>query len=196
MSDDSIEEISRLLFISFSEFNHIEISDLIRLWSLELQWMKPNDAELVIKKLLQSGWLINEDDILKPADGINKIPPGLGWRPILRKISNPSDFISQREDVILNIDESLPSKIVVKVVESESKFPQVVERPPDRSEANIPNLIKLIAQLSRLENREVVRRAQRKRRSLGPVTLWMALALVAREQGLDMVEIVSVIEAI
>ena len=194
MSDDSMGEISRLLFVSFSEFNHIEISDLIRLWSLELQWMEPNDAELVIKKLLQSGWLINEDDILKPAEGINKILPGLGWRPIFRKISNPSDFISQREDIILSVDESLPSKIVVKVIESES--PQVVERPPDRSEANIPNLIKLIAQLSRLENREVVRRAQRKRRSLGPVTLWMALALVAREQGLDMVEIVSVIEAI
>ena len=196
MSDDSIEEISRLLFVSFSEFNHIEFSDLIRLWSLELQWMEPNDAELVIKKLLQSGWLINEDDRLKPVDGINKIPPELGWRPIFRKISNPSDFISQSEDVVLNIDESLPSKIVVKVIESESKLPQVIERPPDRSEANIPNLIKLIAQQSRLENREVVRRAQRKRRSLGPVTLWMALALVAREQGLDMVEIVSVIEAI
>lgn len=196
MSDDSIEEISRLLFVSFSEFNHIEISDLIRLWSLDLQWMEPNDAELVIEKLLQSGWLINEDDILKPVDGINKIPPELGWRPIFRKISNPSDFISQSEDVILNIDDSLPSKIVVKVIESKSKSSQVIERPPDRSEANIPNLIKLISQLSRLENREVVRRAQRKRRSLGPVTLWMALALVAREQGLDMVEIVSVIEAI
>ena len=196
MSDDSIEEISRLLFVTFSELNHIEISDLIRLWSLELQWMEPNDAELVIEKLLQSGWLINENDILTPADGINKILPELGWRPIFRKISNPSDFISESEDVILNIDESLPSKIVVKVIESESKSSQVIERPPDRSEANIPNLIKLISQLSRLENREVVRRAQRKRRSLGPVTLWMALALVAREQGLDMVEIVSVIEAI
>jgi hypothetical protein len=120
MSDDSMGEISRLLFVSFSEFNHIEISDLIRLWSLELQWMEPIDAELVIKKLLQSGWLINDDDILKPVDGINKISPELGWRPIFRKISNPSDFISQREDVILNIDESLPSKIVVKVIESES----------------------------------------------------------------------------
>jgi len=52
MSDDSMGEISRLLFVSFSEFNHIEISDLIRLWSLELQWMEPIDAELVIKKLL------------------------------------------------------------------------------------------------------------------------------------------------
>ena len=196
MSDDSIEEISRLLFVTFSELNHIEISDLIRLWSLELQWMEPNDAELVIEKLLQSGWLINENDILTPADGINKILPELGWRPIFRKISNPSDFISESKDIILNIDESLPSKIVVKVIESESKSSLVIERPPDRSEATIPNLIKLISQLSRLENREVVRRAQRKRRSLGPVTLWMALALVAREQGLDMVEIVSVIEAI
>jgi len=29
---------------------------------------------------------------------------------------------------------------------------------------------------------------------LGPVTLWMALALVAREQGLDMDEVVSAID--
>jgi hypothetical protein len=72
----------------------------------------------------------------------------------------------------------------------------VIDRPPDRSESNIPQLIKLISHQSRLETREVVRRAQRKRRSLGPVTLWMALALVAREQGLDMVEIVSVIETV
>jgi hypothetical protein len=40
-----------------------------------------------------------------------------------------------------------------------------------------------------------MRKAQRKRRALGPVTLWMALALVAREQGLDMHEVTTVIEA-
>tara|TARA_B110000008_G_scaffold212159_1_gene211132 strand:+ start:3939 stop:4583 length:645 start_codon:yes stop_codon:yes gene_type:complete len=194
MSDDSIDEISRLLFVSFSDLNHADISDLVRLWSLEFQWMDPKNAELVIEKLLKSGWLINEGDILKPVDGINKISPELGWRPIFRYISNPPDFISQSNDSSTTIDEPLPSKIVIKVIEPESS--QVIERPPDRSEANIPNLIKLIAHKSRLENREVVRRAQRKRRSLGPVTLWMALALVAREQGLDMIEIVSVIESI
>ena len=58
MSGDSIDEISRLLFVTFSESDHIEISDLVRLWSLELQWMEPNEATLVIEKLLQSGWLI------------------------------------------------------------------------------------------------------------------------------------------
>jgi hypothetical protein len=64
----------------------------------------------------------------------------------------------------------------------------------DRAEGSIPVLIDLIAQESGLANREVVRRAQRKRRALGPVTLWMALALVAREQGLDMERVAAAIE--
>lgn len=46
-----------------------------------------------------------------------------------------------------------------------------------------------------MENKEVIRRAQRKRRALGQVTLWMALALVAREQGLDMQAVNLAIEA-
>ena len=88
MSGDSIDEISRLLFVTFSESDHIEISDLVRLWSLELQWMEPNEATLVIEKLLQSGWLISLDNILRPIKGIKEIFPGLGWRPIFRMISN------------------------------------------------------------------------------------------------------------
>lgn len=64
----------------------------------------------------------------------------------------------------------------------------------DRAEGSIPVLIDLIAKESGLANREVVRRAQRKRRALGPVTLWMALALVAREQGLDMERVTAAIE--
>jgi hypothetical protein len=196
MSDNSIDEVSRLLFVSFSGSHGVEKSDLIRLWSLELQWMKPNDAQSAIDKLLQSGWLIENNGILTSANGVKEILPELGWRPILRIISNPPVFISQ--DIVKSAPTvNLPkSEIVVAVIQSESISPQVTDRPPDRSEGNIPKLIKLISQKSKLDNREVVRRAQRKRRSLGPVTLWMALALVAREQGLDMVEIVSVIEAI
>ena len=67
--------------------------------------------------------------------------------------------------------------------------------PPDRAEGSIPLLIGIIADKSALENKEVMRKAQRKRRALGPVTLWMALALVAREQGLDMHEVTTLIEA-
>tara|TARA_B100000678_G_C18096351_1_gene456907 strand:+ start:94 stop:396 length:303 start_codon:yes stop_codon:yes gene_type:complete len=66
--------------------------------------------------------------------------------------------------------------------------------PPDRAEGSIPGLIAMIADSSALANKEVMRRAQRKRRALGPVTLWMALALVAREQGVDMHDVASAIE--
>jgi len=196
MSDNSIDEISRLLFVSFSEYNEVEVSDLIRFWSLELQWMEPNDAQMVINKLLDSGWLVDDNRVLNPAPGIKKILPELGWRPIFRIISNPPDYQPIVGESTSIIQESVKSKVVVEVIQSPSDSKVIIDRPPDRSEGNIPHLIKLIAQMSKIDNREVVRRAQRKRRSLGPVTLWMALALVAREQGLDMVEIVSVIEAI
>ena len=196
MSDNSIDEISRLLFVSFSEDNKVEISNLIRLWSLELQWMEPNDAQLVINELLDKGWLVNENNILTPVSEINKILPELGWRPIFRVISNPPVFVPIISDSTSIVPEILKSKVVVEVIESTPPSKEVTGRPPDRSEGNIPSLIKLISLRSKIDNREIVRRAQRKRRSLGTVTLWMALALVAREQGLDMVEIVSVIEAI
>ena len=196
MSDNSIDEISRLFFVSFSEDNKVEISNLIRLWSLELQWMEPNDAQLVINELLDKGWLVNENNILTPVSEINKILPELGWRPIFRVISNPPVFVPIISDSTSIVPEILKSKVVVEVIQSTSPSKEVTGRPPDRSEGNIPSLIKLISLRSKIDNREIVRRAQRKRRSLGTVTLWMALALVAREQGLDMVEIVSVIEAI
>jgi len=43
-----------------------------------------------------------------------------------------------------------------------------------------------IASMSGLEKREVIRRAQRKRRALGPVSLEVAMLLLAREQNLEM----------
>ena len=50
---DSIPEISKLLFSSFPpQFPKISKSDIIRLWSLELQWFNPEDANLVVSHLL------------------------------------------------------------------------------------------------------------------------------------------------
>ena len=72
--------------------------------------------------------------------------------------------------------------------------PEGSDLPPDKTEESIPSLIEIISSGSGLQKKEVLRRAQRKRRALGPVTLWMALALVAREQGLDMGEVVSAID--
>jgi hypothetical protein len=50
---------------------------------------------------------------------------------------------------------------------------------------NVPALLQLISKESNLARQEVMRRAQRKRKSLGHVTAWMALILVARELKID-----------
>ena len=192
MSDASINEIPKLIFVSFSEQTELSISDLERLWSLELQWMMPEEASLVIEKLIKSGWLVSENNLVSPVYIDKQSFPSLGWQPMLRIISSPPIFVSESVPSTVAI-EDVKSEIVINVVQSE-KISSSEKHPPDRSESNIPTLIRFIANKSEIDNREVVRRAQRKRRSLGPVTLWMSLALVAREQGLDMVEVSSLIE--
>ena len=192
MSNESINEIQKLIFVSFSEQTELSISDLERLWSLELQWMMPDEASLVIKKLIKSGWLVSENNLVSPVYLDKQSVPSLGWQPILRIISSPPIFVSKSVPSPI-VKAEIKSEIVVNVVQSEKIF-SFEKHPPDRSESNIPTLIRFIAKKSEIDNREVVRRAQRKRRSLGPVTLWMSLALVAREQGLDMVEVSSLIE--
>tara|TARA_B100000902_G_scaffold5559_1_gene7261 strand:+ start:6698 stop:7279 length:582 start_codon:yes stop_codon:yes gene_type:complete len=191
MYDESDDEFHKLLFVSFYEDEKLRVSDLVRLWSLELQWMKPEEASLVIEKLIESGWLNLEDDFVSPVISEEKSIPSLGWQPMLRIISSPPIITSKSSPVVDDVE--IKSEIVVNVVESRPNISEG-KYPPDRSESNIPTLIRFIANKSKIDNREVVRRAQRKRRSLGPVTLWMSLALVAREQGLDMVEVSSLIE--
>ena len=193
MHDEFINEIQKLFFVSFSDDIELSISDLERLWSLELQWMMPEEASSVIKKLIQSGWLVSENNMLSPVNIDEYNSPSLGWQPMLRIISSPPLFVSESVSPSLVKIEIKP-EIVVNVVQSEIASSET--HPPDRSESNIPSLIRYIAKKSEIDNREVVRRAQRKRRSLGPVTLWMSLALVAREQGLDMVEVSSLIEPV
>ena len=193
MHDEFINEIQKLFLVSFSDDIELSISDLERLWSLELQWMMPEEASSVIKKLIQSGWLVSENNMLSPVNIDEYNSPSLGWQPMLRIISSPPLFVSESVSPSL-VKTEIKSEIVVNVVQSEIASSET--HPPDRSESNIPSLIRYIAKKSEIDNREVVRRAQRKRRSLGPVTLWMSLALVAREQGLDMVEVSSLIEPV
>ena len=59
------------------------------------------------------------------------------------------------------------------------------------SEGMEGKLVYLIASMSGLEKREVIRRAQRKRRALGPVSLEVAMLLLAREQNLEMDRLVD-----
>jgi hypothetical protein len=77
-----------------------------------------------------------------------------------------------------------PTFEVEGAVEHVQEIPE--SAPIDPASTHISVLLMQITDESGLEKKEVLRRAQRKRRALGPVTLWMALLLVAREQKLTM----------
>lgn len=215
MSEEA--DISRILFTIFDglEPQKINQSDVIRLWSLEMQWFSPEESQSVIDALSDAGWISRQDVTLYPSEGVKLEIPSLGWRPMTRRMLSPpiynltekdrsgdsaSDLSQPRVNAIKDIDnqsknqESFSRPIVISDNQVTKNDSSNKPMPIDRAEGSIPTLIELIASQSGLANNEVVRRAQRKRRALGPVTLWMALALVAREQGLDMESVSSAID--
>ena len=210
-------DISRILFTIFDgiETPGIQKVDVVRLWSLEMQWFYPEESERVLNALTEAGWILQEGETLHLTEGVKLEIPSLGWRPMTRRMLSPprctlsaseekpttnSDFsqprVSSREENHTNsiTKESHSQPRVGKPTQESSLESPKSFTPVDRAEGSIPTLIQLIASQSGLDNKEVVRRAQRKRRALGPVTLWMALALVAREQGLDMQRVSSAID--
>ncbi len=215
-------DIARLLYTVFDGADPAGIprADVIRLWSLEMQWFSPQEAERIVDALGETGWLAQDGGHLNLAPGVELVIPGLGWRPITRRMLEPptcdaSPISKPRTEQSSTasfsqpqVGQRQPGAAAEKKDSASFTRPVVSARTPtsqggqsprqahpvDRAEGSIPVLIDLIARESGLENKEVVRRAQRKRRALGPVTLWMALALVAREQGLDMQRVSSAIE--
>ena len=215
MSEEA--DISRILFTIFDglEPQKINQSDVIRLWSLEMQWFSPEESQSVIDALSDAGWISRQGVTLYPSEGVKLEIPSLGWRPMTRRMLSPpiynltekdrsgdsaSDLSQPRVNAIKDIDnqsknqESFSRPIVISDNQVTKNDSSNKPMPIDPAEGSIPTLIELIASQSGLANNEVVRRAQRKRRALGPVTLWMALALVAREQGLDMESVSSAID--
>ena len=215
MSEEA--DISRILFTIFDglEPQKINQSDVIRLWSLEMQWFSPEESQSVIDALSDAGWISRQDVTLYLSDGVKLEIPSLGWRPMTRRMLSPpiynltekdrsgdsaSDLSQPRVNAIKDIDnqsknqESFSRPKVIRQNQGTKNDSSNNSMPIDPAEGSIPTLIELIASQSGLANNEVVRRAQRKRRALGPVTLWMALALVAREQGLDMESVSSAID--
>ena len=232
MSNES--DVARLLHSAFDDVDSVGVSrsDLIRLWSLDVQWFTPAEAEKVVDRLCERGWLEIDSESITVTSGVTLVPPGLGWRPIIRRMleppecptatASPESSASRQQTTSALVRSSKPDptspfstpRVIAGTpsLAAEPRDPTRFSRPTvsgtalgaasggpreqlvDRAEGSIPVLIDLIAKESGLANREVVRRAQRKRRALGPVTLWMALALVAREQGLDMERVAAAIE--
>lgn len=187
MGNDS-EDVERLIHATFHDSPPVPLSEqeLVRIWALDMHWISPELSSEIIESLCQTGWLIRSKDLFFPDPRICSNPPPLGWSPIVRRLKNPPSFVPKPSSA------SKP-ELKVKSNEPQVELSTSHDYPPDWAGNNIKPMISWISEESGLTQKEVVRRAQRKRRALGPVTLWFSLSLVAREQGLEMSTIMELI---
>ena len=194
MSPEQLDVIRTLSHLFKSE-TEVELEDAERILSFDLKFLSPGDAERAIKKLVEQGWIIQDDDeILTPAltlQHVEKTP--LSWVPRPSRLLNPVSFtdfetgtLHTSVEVEPNIEESKQNKAIENAYEDEFE-----NQSSDPRVAKERLLLGFIARKTGLSKEEISRRQQRKNKALEPSTSWICLALIAREQGLEMNEIIA-----
>ena len=162
---------------SASSTQTIGIDVICRIWAYDLGWFDITTSTRVRDNLIKTGWLEINGAQLTPSITIDDVEIPFAWMPSMRVLDDPPLFAKESNDQI----EVIKTKIEeVKQVENK------VQTPHDPAVSHIKPLLEKISELSGIERKEIMRRAQRKRNALGPVTLWMAILLVAREQRITM----------
>lgn len=187
MGAEDIEDIRRVLAICFRDGKALDSIDVERILSLDMDWLSPDDAEIAVQSLISAGWLTGEENALTPSINIAGITAPLGWFPRPTRLINPVPVQLDGADSVEEIVESAPiANPVVK--------PETTESEIDSADPRVKlskRLTKFIAKISKIEISEVERRANRKQKALAVATNWMCLALVAKEQGIEMQEIID-----
>ena len=189
MSDEVEEEVRRLISISFHGLpdSGVQSATLTRVWSLDFQWTDSMDAHRLLESLVQSGWLCLDGDLVRPVENFSNVSIPIGWTPMLRRMLDGVDYTQSNQS---NNENNSNVNHSEKLSIDESKIDDI-ELESDVNPTIDPMIQKIqeirshIAKASGLEIREIQRRAQRKRNSCMPMTLWMALLLVGREQRID-----------
>ena len=189
MSDEVEEEVRRLISISFHGLpdSGVQSATLTRVWSLDFQWTDSMDAHRLLESLVQSGWLCLDGDLVRPVENFSNVSIPIGWTPMLRRMLDGVDYTpSNQSNNEKNSNVNHSEKISIDEPKIDDiELESVVNPTIDPMIQKIQEIRSHIAKASGLEIREIQRRAQRKRNSCMPMTLWMALLLVGREQRID-----------
>jgi hypothetical protein len=191
MADADVDDICRVLAVCFRHGDSLSDIDIERVLSFDMGWLSPEDASIAVHALMDTGWLIGNDDSLKSAIDNNSITTPLGWFPRPSRLTSPVRYDSKlfgdnidtvSSPTIENIKEPVTKLDIEHISEVISKDPRAkMER----------RLKRFVAKQSKLDVEEIERRVQRKKSALGFVSIWMCMALVAREQGLEMEDIIQ-----
>ncbi len=193
MADADFDDICRVLAVCFRSGESLSDLDIERILSFDMGWLSPEEAGGAVKALIDKGWLIGDQDSLKSVLSNYSVTTPLGWFPRPSRLINPIQYDSvkfQEDTLSVNIgmddstkeDTSSQKSQEILVEEKASKDPRSkIER----------RLKRFVSKQSKLEIEEIERRISRKKNALGMVSNWLCIALIAREQGLEMSSIVE-----
>lgn len=189
MTDEDYYDICRVLSLCYRGVEVLSDLDLERILSFDMGWLTPEDAETAVSALIDKGWLVGNRDELTLSGEIEEKETPPGWFPRPTRLTEPVKFTVVKQDSTPNMGEDN--------IGVDKQTIAVPIAKPNSHEMNDPReklagrLTKFIARQSKLSVEEINRRATRKKQALVYVSNWFCLALVAREQGMEMESIVS-----
>ena len=189
MTDEDYYDICRVLSLCYRGVEVLSDLDLERILSFDMGWLSPEDAEIAVSALIEKGWLIGNRDELTLAGEIEQKETPPGWFPRPTRLTEPVKFTIIKQNPTPSMDEDKTEVATQPATVSTAKpSPQEMNDPREKLAGR---LSKFIARQSKLSIEEINRRATRKKQALVYVSNWFCLALVAREQGIEMESIVS-----
>jgi len=183
-----------VLSIAFREHSSLSALDLERILSFDMEWLLPEEAEQSVAALIESGWLIGDSDTLQPVEVRRNVKIELGWFPRPVHLLSPP---KHEEGGQKGVDQDLLHPHPVRA--SDSLPSQMNSRFGDDHDPRtkvIPRLVKFISRQSGLPTEEIYKRCERKMNAFSAMTAWLGFALIAREQGLDMNEIINALSVV
>ena len=188
VTDEDYEDIRRVIALCFRGIKKMSDIDLERVLSFDMEWLSPEQSEQVVSKLMETGWLIGNRDELSPNFEIKDVSTPIGWFPRPSRLMSPIDFGTSTTDEV--------DKSKSKTAETKPKKTVTAKEPLESSSTDprsklSSRLMKYIARQTKIPVEEIERRAERKQKALGYATIWLSLALIAREQNLVMEQIIT-----
>lgn len=192
VTDEDYEDIRRVIALCFRGIKKMSDIDLERVLSFDMEWLSPDQSEQVVSKLMETGWLKGGRDELSPNFDIKDVSTPIGWFPRPSRLISPIDFGTSTIDEVDN-SKSQPAKAKPETT-VDAKVPLQISSTDPRSKLS-SRLMKYIARQTKIPVEEIERRAERKQKALGYATIWLSLALIAREQNLVMEQIVTALSS-
>ncbi len=192
VTDEDYEDIRRVIALCFRGIKKMSDIDLERVLSFDMEWLSPEQSEQVVSKLMETGWLIGNRDELSPNFEIKDVSTPIGWFPRPSRLMSPIDFGTSTTDEV--------NKSKSKTAEAKPKKTVTAKEPLESSSTDprsklSSRLMKYIARQTKIPVEEIKRRAERKQKALGYATIWLSLALIAREQNLVMEQIITALSS-